>query len=360
MASASSYNIIYKASCTGAVGVTTKATGLVSVSLLNSTFGTGFFYATGINQMTQAHLQAGAVGKTGPPIAWAFNATYGPLSGTIKASFTFNPSVHNISFLLAAGLVYFNIHTTAYPSGELRGQLSPVKQGSSPPPPPPASPSPPLPIRPLSNTTDYVEIYLSNLNLMSLPGSSPSSVDSLLSSFVNVTEVPSPPVSIVLSNGLPILETSWMNSRNFVLYGITAVSNIAGFGTVGNVLNALIGFLWPAPSPTISIQNIWDDLKSSVEQVVNQKMDTTTYNNAQSALNGIKSSIAQFTTTVEEYSANNSAVVTSWRPIATSMLQLIESNLKTSTDPHVSALQMPFFTAAVNLYIQFYRLALCP
>ena len=115
--------LVYKASCTEVAGVTTKATGLASISLLNSTYATGFFYATGIIQMTAAHLHAGAVGRTGPPIAWAFNATYGPVSGSVKASFSFNPSLNSISALLAAGLVYFNIHTITYPAGELRGQL---------------------------------------------------------------------------------------------------------------------------------------------------------------------------------------------------------------------------------------------
>jgi hypothetical protein len=115
---------VYKASLTGtASNLTTKATGSVTVTLVNSSSATGYFFATNINQMTMAHLHAGAVGKNGPPIAWAFNATYGPISGSIKAAFTFNPSVNNISALLAAGNVYFNVHTTAYPTGEIRGQL---------------------------------------------------------------------------------------------------------------------------------------------------------------------------------------------------------------------------------------------
>ena len=125
-ASVSYATVVYKATCAGSAvvpPVSSKATGSVSITLLNTSYASGYFYATNINQMTMAHLHAGAVGKNGPVIAWAFNATYGPISGSVKASFTFNPSLNNVSALLAAGQVYFNIHTTAYPVGEIRGQL---------------------------------------------------------------------------------------------------------------------------------------------------------------------------------------------------------------------------------------------
>ena len=119
--------LTYKASLSGAhvhPPVATKSVGSVSITLVNQSYASGFFYATNIKQMTMAHLHAGPVGKNGPSIAWAFNATYGPISGSIKASFTFNPFSHNITDLLAARLVYFNIHTAALPTGELRGQLT--------------------------------------------------------------------------------------------------------------------------------------------------------------------------------------------------------------------------------------------
>ena len=127
IASASSSPLTYKASLSGAYvspPVATKANGSVSITLVNKSYASGFFYATNINQMTMAHLHAGPVGKNGPATAWAFNASYGPISGSIKASFTFNPSQNNVSALLATRQVYFNIHTTAHPAGELRGQLT--------------------------------------------------------------------------------------------------------------------------------------------------------------------------------------------------------------------------------------------
>lgn len=126
IASASSAPLKYKAACTGSNAVppiSTKASGSVTVTLFNSSYASGYFYATNINQMTAAHLHAGAVGQNGPIVVWAFNSTYGTVSGSIKALFTFNPSVNNVSALLTAGLVYFNIVTTANLAGELRGQL---------------------------------------------------------------------------------------------------------------------------------------------------------------------------------------------------------------------------------------------
>jgi hypothetical protein len=139
IASSSAAVLTYKAACTGAAvvpSITSKATGSVSITLINKTHARGYFFATNINQMTMAHLHVGAVGKNGPPIAWAFDGTYGPISGSVKATFTFDPSVNNISSLLAAGQVYFNIHTTVYPAGELRCQISPSAPSPSFPPPP--------------------------------------------------------------------------------------------------------------------------------------------------------------------------------------------------------------------------------
>jgi hypothetical protein len=46
-------------------------------------------------------------------------------SGSVKVFFSFDPSANNISALIVAGQVYFNIHTT-YPAGEIRGQLKPM------------------------------------------------------------------------------------------------------------------------------------------------------------------------------------------------------------------------------------------
>lgn len=128
--------IVYHARCNGVSAlphVSTNATGSLSVTLIDHSYATATFYA---HQLTMAHLHAGATGKNGPVIAWAFNATCRPLSGSIKATFTFDPSVNNISSLLAAGLVYFNVHTMAYPAGELRGQL--IRSGTT----SPSSPTP--------------------------------------------------------------------------------------------------------------------------------------------------------------------------------------------------------------------------
>ena len=134
ISSVSSASLIYKASISGAAvvpPVSSKASGSVSISLLNSSYASGYFYATNINQMTMAHLHVGSLGSNGPPVVWTFNATYGPISGSVKASFSFDPSVKNVSALLAAGLVYFNIHTAAHPSGEIRGQLIPPSKCST-------------------------------------------------------------------------------------------------------------------------------------------------------------------------------------------------------------------------------------
>ena len=100
-----------------------QSTGHVSITIKNVSYASGYFYATNINQMKTANLAAGAVGKNGPVIARAFDATYGPISGSIKASFTFDPSINNVTSLLADAAAYFSIQTVANPAGELRGQV---------------------------------------------------------------------------------------------------------------------------------------------------------------------------------------------------------------------------------------------
>lgn len=91
--------------------------------------------------VTGAHLHLGQVGVAGGVIANLCGGTEaacpataaGVLSGTIAASEILGPAAQGIAAgptefaevlrAIRAGAVYANVHTTTYPSGEIRGQL---------------------------------------------------------------------------------------------------------------------------------------------------------------------------------------------------------------------------------------------
>ncbi len=90
--------------------------------------------------VTQSHLHCAAVGENGPVIVFLFGFIPGgfDVDGTL-AEFTLTDAnilpagqdcaipVHDIASLthaLQAGIIYANVHTVAYPAGEIRGQLS--------------------------------------------------------------------------------------------------------------------------------------------------------------------------------------------------------------------------------------------
>ena len=86
-----------------------------------------------IDDVTVAHLHLGVVGMAGPPVAFLFEGTpsgtvNGVLSeGTITADDLIGPLAGEpLSTLVDAledGDIYANVHTTAHPPGEIRGQL---------------------------------------------------------------------------------------------------------------------------------------------------------------------------------------------------------------------------------------------
>ena len=80
------------------------------------------------------HIHRGNRTTNGPPVVWAFNSTLNGVwqpvtsAGTFRATFAFNPSDiiawGNISHLDVSNTLYFNVHTTKWPGGEIRGQFS--------------------------------------------------------------------------------------------------------------------------------------------------------------------------------------------------------------------------------------------
>lgn len=79
---------------------------------------------TGVATVTMAHIHIGPAGANGPVAYWLYdptgaNAPSGsfPVTGTINVT-----SPEHVQALLTDSL-YVNVHTTAHPSGEVRGQI---------------------------------------------------------------------------------------------------------------------------------------------------------------------------------------------------------------------------------------------
>jgi hypothetical protein len=122
--------------------LTSAGSGDVSVTLrTDAILGQVIDYSlsyTSLPGATQSHIHSGAFGVNGPPHVFlcsntlggttpACPATGGTVTGTLTAAdFTAGGAVADFPALLAAiqaGTTYVNVHTTAVPGGEIRGQL---------------------------------------------------------------------------------------------------------------------------------------------------------------------------------------------------------------------------------------------
>ena len=87
--------------------------------------------AHSIISVTMAHIHNGAPGTAGPIVVTLFNQQSNPVSPSgVFASGTFTdatlPSgvtLASLKALLASGSAYVNVHTSANPAGEIRGQV---------------------------------------------------------------------------------------------------------------------------------------------------------------------------------------------------------------------------------------------
>lgn len=84
---------------------------------------------SGINAVTMAHIHSGAAGVNGPIRVNLFTGpTTGSMTGTLASGNFTASDVQTITFdallmEMRAGTAYVNVHTTALPAGEIRGQV---------------------------------------------------------------------------------------------------------------------------------------------------------------------------------------------------------------------------------------------
>jgi hypothetical protein len=123
--------------------LTGSGTGLVVISADASTITYLLTYSGLSGPVNAAHIHAGAVGTNGGVIL-PFVVGPSPMTQVLTSG-TFTPSGAVTTFAQAiaairAGGTYFNLHTTAHPGGEIRGQIGVTV--TAPPPPPAATPTP--------------------------------------------------------------------------------------------------------------------------------------------------------------------------------------------------------------------------
>ena len=119
--------------------VDTDAVGSAEFRLIDG--GTGLRFALearAIDGVTQAHIHIGPPNETGPVVAFLFGPVppTGPLSGrfargVITEADLLGPLAGDFDAFveaLRAGDLYVNVHTTAYPDGEIRGQIGAAGQ----------------------------------------------------------------------------------------------------------------------------------------------------------------------------------------------------------------------------------------
>jgi len=120
---------VFVASLAAPSGITSSATGTATFTLLEPETVSYTIDVSGITDVTASHIHDGAAGVSGPVIVGLFGGSFSGdgelVSGTFSAGadigggMTFDQLVEK----MRAGTVYVNVHTTANPGGEIRGQI---------------------------------------------------------------------------------------------------------------------------------------------------------------------------------------------------------------------------------------------
>ncbi len=125
--------------------VASSATGLSTFSLNDSQASLGYTLITyGLQSTVQAHIHIGAQGENGPVAVFLFGPEPAGVTrdgvlaqGTITESDliavrnVFDGTMATLVDLLRAETAYVNVHTMAYPMGEIRGQVEGLERGTA-------------------------------------------------------------------------------------------------------------------------------------------------------------------------------------------------------------------------------------
>ena len=143
-----------------AVATSATGSGTVVISVGGSTITYLVTYGGLSGTLNAAHIHTGAVGANGGVIL-PLVAGPSPMSGTLTASdFAASGTITTFAEAVAAiraGTTYFNLHTTANPGGELRGQIGVTVAAPTPTPAPTPAPTPQATAAPTVPPTSTVQ-----------------------------------------------------------------------------------------------------------------------------------------------------------------------------------------------------------
>ena len=92
-------------------------------------------YSDLLGELTMGHIHRGSPGVAGPVVHFLDSLPTGTQSGTITGDWRFDDPTRPLTDALAQDLLngntYFNLHTTEFPGGEIRGQIKPVPEPAS-------------------------------------------------------------------------------------------------------------------------------------------------------------------------------------------------------------------------------------
>ena len=97
--------------------VTTTATGMATFTLSADKMTLTYHITQNVAGASAAHIHTGVLGQAGP-VAYPISPVSADMSGTITLAHA--TDVSNLD----ASMFYVNVHSTANPNGEIRGQIS--------------------------------------------------------------------------------------------------------------------------------------------------------------------------------------------------------------------------------------------
>jgi hypothetical protein len=131
-----------------------------------------------------------------------------------------------------------------------------------------------------------------------------------------------------------------------------AVAGVLGLvPEVGSLLGALTYILWPVDDATP--ESVWDQIKQDVVQLMNQEIDTSTYDQVQSDLAGLNTDVTSYLTAIKN--DDGVADISSKWYLAMGAFETSIPHFQVQNSDNVEVILLPLFAQCINLYLALLR-----